>query len=443
MHPSSEEKRGFLSRLTDPLGGMVVDGASHSFPADEPQFFVQSFTFRAPTQGLRASADGRQSTSTRSASGSGGSLEDSAFLALAEVLERHAACCVENHRVFTASANELGNYALDLCTLPACSNRELQSPKCHIEQPQHDKPIRWVESISLMTGKPCALPFGLVYLYAGKLYPHERLQAPISTGLAAHRSLTQALVSGLLEGIERDALSLMWLQMIPSRKLGMGGKDIAMPSWAGMAHAHLNYCFFDISTDLEVPVVCCIRTAPESERAYTLVSCAAGFQPTVLVEKTVRDIGAISIGFRRERHVPSDFEDFTAIHHGATYMAHKDRKSAFSFLLDKENRIPETVRGSKQISEELGSGPEEQQLTYLLERLRTSGFEAYAVDLTSVEAFSVGMRVVRVVVPGLQPLPYRYATRYLAHSRLYDAPHRMGHRVRSEKEMNPWPLPFA
>lgn len=428
-----------LLKLADPLGGMVTGGACHTFPADEPQLFVQALSFPVSTVGDQASTAGQRSPSRLGASGSGASAEIRAVPALAEMLERHAASCVEDDRLFTASASELGSYALDLQTLPACSARELENPKCYARMPRRDIAMRWVEGISLTTGKPCALPFAMVYLYAGRLLPQERLQAPISTGLAAHRSLAEALVSGLLEVIERDALSIMWLQMIPGHLLELP----FTPSWCLAASARLKYFFFDVSTDLDVPVICCIRIAPDSQRAHSLISCAAGFGHAALIEKTVRDIGAHSIGFRADRPMPSAFEDFTAIHHGATYMAHAERASAWAFLLDGERNSSKVACSSELDAKELHDNTPDQQMSYLLDRLSACGMEAYAVDLTSVEAFSAGMRVVRVVVPGLQPLPYRYTTRYLAHPRLYDAPRRMGYRVLAESQINSWPHPFA
>jgi ribosomal protein S12 methylthiotransferase accessory factor len=421
---------------------MITNGTGYVFASDEPRLFVQALSYRAPRDREQATADGRP-LSKGSASGSGSSPEEAFVPAVAEILERHAASCIEASRLFSASANELGGYALDLRTLPACSRRELKNSKCYVQPARRDQAMRWVEGISLMTGKPCALPFAMVYLYSGNLHPQEKLQAPISTGLAAHCSLPEALLAGLLEVIERDSLSIMWLQMIPGRQLERYDTQKHTPVWAQSASARLNYLFRDISTDLEVPVVCCIRIAPDNQRAHTLISCAAGFDRDRLIEKTVRDIGAHSIGFRKERPVPIAFEDFTAIHHGATYMAHKERASAFNFLLQGDRgRSDEGGLWCLQQNDQQMRLPE-QQLEYVLRRLRALGFEAYGVDLTTVEAFSVGMRVVRVIVPGLQPLPYRYATRYLAHSRLYDAPRSMENRVLAEKNINPWPLPFA
>lgn len=187
---------GSLSRLTDPFGGTIVDGRRYSFPADEPQLFVQVLTFRVFGPEERNPSEASRSTRLRSASGSESSPDGSSLLALAEVVERHAAYChaaycKDKDRILTATASELGPHGLDLGTLPRCSVKELQNPKCSVELPRRDKPMRWIEGISLMTGRPCALPVGLVCLSIDTLERHERLQTPISTGLAARCCLTR------------------------------------------------------------------------------------------------------------------------------------------------------------------------------------------------------------------------------------------------------------
>jgi len=51
--------------------------------------------------------------------------------------------------------------------------------------------------------------------------------------------------------------------------------------------------------------------------------------------------------------------------------------------------------------------------------------------------------VVRVIIPGLQPLSFHYRARYLGHPRLYEAPALMGYPVLREEDLNGWPQPFA
>jgi ribosomal protein S12 methylthiotransferase accessory factor len=46
------------------------------------------------------------------------------------------------------------------------------------------------------------------------LSPSEMFYYPISTGCASHVSLERALLGAILEVVERDAISIIWLQKL-------------------------------------------------------------------------------------------------------------------------------------------------------------------------------------------------------------------------------------
>ena len=79
----------------------------------------------------------------------------------------------------------------------------------------------------------------------------------------------------------------------------------------------------------------------------------------------------------------------------------------------------------------------------ILASFQSKGISIYAVDLTTDEARRVGMKVLRVVIPALQPLSFCYTAQYKGHPRLYEAPSLMGYTVRDEQNLNKWPQPFA
>lgn len=372
-------------------------------------------------------------------SGTGLSASEALVPALVEALERRAASSVDRDRLKIATAAELGEYALPLESLPKCSDREMRSRRCGLSKPVMDQPMRWIEGTSLLTGRNIAIPHSLVYLRTDPLAPHERLQVPISTGLAAHNNLARAISCALLEVIERDALSIMWLQRIPGVRVDPFAREDWELEWLKQRSARLEYHFWEISTDLPVSVVCCLRRSPDHETAHSLMTCAASLDIGAALTKAARDISARAIGFRSERSLPANLEDFTRLHHGATYMAAKIRSKAFDFMFGSKGDSHDTKVDWPQLKQ---NTPEE-ELGYLMGALRERGLDAYAVDLTTPEAATVGVSVVRVLVPGLQPLPYVYAARYLGHPRLYQVPRLLGLKVYGEHEVNTWPLPFA
>ena len=80
-----------------------------------------------------------------------------------------------------------------------------------------------------------------------------------------------------------------------------------------------------------------------------------------------------------------------------------------------------------------------------LRALQQQDLDAIVVDVTLPEVLQAGLRVVRVVVPGLIPLTFghRYAAK--GGPRLYTVPVTLGYASRSlaEADLNPAPHPFA
>jgi ribosomal protein S12 methylthiotransferase accessory factor len=362
--------------------------------------------------------------------------------ALGEVIERYCACVHTREQFVWSTAADLGRDALDLDSIPRCSKTELSHPKCRLVEPSKTVPIRWVRGVSLLDGRPVFLPVVMVYLYAGYTSDEERIVVPITTGCAAHENYERAILSGILEIIERDAISLLWLQRLRVPRLRVDG--LASP-WDRIWSAYeassqdLRYIFLNATTDLGIFTVFGIRVAPSNPKATTLTSCASSFDPPQAVSKVIRDLNACGIGFRGNRSVPDHWDDFNEVHHGATYMADAAQASAFNFLLESEH----TQDLASIRSPVVDDGNQKNMLESLLLHLKSRHLESYVVDLSTDEALRAGVRVVRVIIPALQPLPYRYRARYLAHPRLYNAPLRMGYSVNDEQHVNPWPTPFS
>jgi ribosomal protein S12 methylthiotransferase accessory factor len=80
----------------------------------------------------------------------------------------------------------------------------------------------------------------------------------------------------------------------------------------------------------------------------------------------------------------------------------------------------------------------------LVEFLKKSNLQTHVVDLTTVDINDVGFKVVRAVIPGMQPLDLDHACPHLGGKRLYEVPHKLGRIPKpiTEDEVNPNPHPF-
>jgi len=290
-----------------------------------------------------------------------------------------------------------------------------------------------------MTGNLIWIPAVMVFLHFPVRSIGERFWLPISTGCAAHSNIAQALVNALCEVIERDALSITWLARLSLPRLSLKPLPEALaPYLQRYRHSHITPHFFDATTDLGIPTIYAIHLSPHHERLATVVMCATDLDPVKAITKVICESASVRIALQNPNLVPPSNPDrFITVTDGALYTGAPERQSAFSFLLESNH-----WRSLSELSS-LDTGDPEQNLRLLLERLEACGMEAYAVDLTTDEALRAGMRVVRVIVPGLQPLSFSYRARFLGHPRLYAAPRSMGYAAISEADVNPWPQPFA
>lgn len=431
-----------LERLVEPGVGLM-DRVSELLPyPGEPRFAVRTAHLGAVGEALERPGvfDLQRRAGPLDGAGAGLESDEARLRAIAEGLERYASCVYTEKQLLWATADELGPEALDLDTLPRCSPQEYGHPRCPLVPPAKDAPLRWVRGVSLGDGRLVWIPAVLVFLHMPFLSIGERIALPISTGCAAHSSLEEALTSAICEVVERDAIALTWLQELRLPRIDVDLTDSALAPYRErleQSGAELEYLFFDATTDLGIPTVYCLQLAPRNPRLAVVVACSTAPDPRASIGKIIRELAASRLGLQAPRTIPQELDDFMSVFDGALYMGTSERLEAYSFLLKP------VVRRFLQDLPSLDGGTPLRTLARLVARLRDCGLDAFAVDLSTDEALRVGMRVVRVVIPGLQPLSFSYRARFLGHPRLYAAPGRMGHRVRAEHEVNPWPQPFA
>jgi ribosomal protein S12 methylthiotransferase accessory factor len=416
--------------LAQPLGGLFGESTRFKTGSDEPSLRTHVSRLGDIRQvWAHAGCKPVGHFVSVSADGTGAALDDEECVlpSLAEGLERYCTSVFASEQFLTATGAELGSAALDLTTIAKCSERELSHPRCPLTAPDTKLPIRWVRGLSLLSGDVVYVPAVMVYLYTGFATPGERIWIPITTGCAAHKSYERALLAAILEVIERDAISLVWLQKLPLPKIEI---DHFSPKLAAywnhyqQGSAELEYFFFDATTDLGVPTIYGIQVCQTNSRITTLISCSSALDPAEAILKVMRDMGSSRIPFRRSRAIPASWDNFSDLFHGATYMARAENANAFDFLLKCSNR---RLLSSIPCLEETD---ERRALVGLVNRMRCKGLRA-------------GFRVVRVLIPGLQPFSFHYRARYLGHPRLYEAPKLMGYPAHSEERLNAWPQPFS
>ena len=430
-----------LRDLVSASGGLVARLLPLPTQPGDAAFPIMAADLGDVTQVLPGVAESTGGMSTRGQmDGAGGSVDSqhAGTLAVAEALERYASCAYSRDQFIWATARELGTDALDLDQVPRCSATELDHPACPVLAPDKDAPIRWVRGVSLTDPRPIWVPAVMTYLHIPPLSRGERFTTPISTGCAAHEVLAAALVSAICEVVERDAISVTWLQQLAIPRIELDEVPDELAAYLDVCRRdNSQHHLFDATSDVGIPTVYSVHVSPASATCRTMVMCATSLDPARAAAKVLREAASARIALEVPRAAAANWDDIATVYHGAIYMGSPERADAFRFLLDSPAR-----RRFADLPV-LETGDHEQNLALVVDRLVRLGFDAVAVDLTTDEALRAGMRVVRVVIPQLQPLSFRYRARYLGHRRLYELPTLLNLPSRPEPELNPWPQPFA
>ena len=222
-----------------------------------------------------------------------------------------------------------------------------------------------------------------------------------STGLAAGPSTEAAVLSGLLEVIERDAVGLWW----------WGGRSAyeADPS-SDSATADLvsrvrqrsarQTWFLDLTTDIGVPVIAALSCEDSGQAVvagFAADADAGRAMHRAFLELCQMEL-AQALALEKSRQLGPD----RLTDQDRTWLERRDRLNRNAFPQFAAAGPPATTTGHSGGPLSVGS---------VLQNLRAGGFDAWFVDLSRG---AIEVPVVKVLVPGLQSSDPRWITDRLA-----------------------------
>ncbi len=437
-----EQKYPFF-KLMRPVGGVV----QQPMPLTQGELGIPDFKIFSSALGhLTMTAphivSGSGEIVTSGSIGGAGS-DETKELALvrsvAEAAERYANCMLNDSASYiTATKRELGDAAMDLDTLPICSEKEYANPKMPLSRPDIDAPMRWIKSYSLTEDREVYVPAILTYLYVNAT-PGENFVYPISTGVSIYSNLLTAVLSGICEVVERDAIALSWLAKLQLPKIEFDApppahlKDKLKQQQAGQ----VQQLFFDATSDIGIPTIYSVQLVEGHPSLSQFVSCSTDFNAHEAAAKVIRESATGRTMFEYPRNIPENFEDFLQLEEGAAYMGRPEQRKHFDFLLNSNKTVPISAMQGAYPSTDSG------KLKWLKKRFTDLGMKVYVTEITTDELQEVGLRAVRVIIPELMPMTPVYRARFLAHKRLYDYPLKAGFGAVTEDTLNHAPQPFA
>lgn len=426
-----------LIDLVDPRVGIVR--SSRRLPKDR----------REPSrpmvyQATLCNFDYRAGPDERTANGKGTTDADAERGAIVEALERYCASQARPDELVFGTAASLDGPAIAPHELVLYSEHQYEAPGFRYRRPATGEPLTWIRATMLGSGQTVYVPAALVYLNFAGDGERELFAQMTTNGLAGGEGLERAVLAALYELVERDAFVIAWLNRLPAAR-------IDFPDTAGVAaeiRRHyrrfgIETLAFDLTTDVGISVVMGLAVDRSGNFPAASVGLACNLSPQVALDRALMEVAQLRAGFvpryRVEPPALRRYEAVRTIEDHAALAALPEHLGAFDFLLE--------AAGSRSLSDmpARGHGDIAADLEESRERLEAAGCSVAYADLTQPDLEPFGIRIVRAIATGLQPIHFGFGEERLGGRRLYTVPRLLGHRSRdtSEDELNPCPHPLA
>ncbi len=367
--------------------------------------------------------------------------------AIGEAIERYCLSIYFEENLTKASYNELGSErAIDPFTVVGPSENQRRQEKYARFLFDGHSQFNWVSSHSVFDDSERLLPAQLVHV--PYIYGHNEpiIRLPITTGAAAGLDISDALYRGICEVVERDAFIITYLNKLSSPLVDLSSlnDNLIGTLLTRFRDANLEVYVYDITTDIPIPVFLCLLI----DRTGVGPAISVGAKASLNAEEAI--LGCMEES-QQSRHwlrtlkqdktvkpptTDPKWENISNLEQRGLLWSDVSMIPKLSFLLGaKKKPLSGNLRNKKKGKSD--------KLKTCLKILRERNQACYYVDVTTLDVEELGLRVVKVVMPELQPLYLDERFRYWGGSRLRNVPETLGHKKADAQErLNPIPHPF-
>ncbi len=346
--------------------------------------------------------------------------------AIGESLERYAASIWKDNELRLSSYDDFKGSAVHPDNFELFSDAQYASEGFRFRPLRPATPVRWVRAIECATGNEAWVPAALVFMPYKRIAAEPMIFPSVTSGLAAGPSLAHAILAGLCEVVERDAISASWFYKISPRRW-----TAEMTDWQSSLREHYpedeftSYRRYDISLDLPLPVALTVAKTTACGADQIQIGSACRVRPELAVAKATLE-AAQSFPYQRSlMKLYADWDpgpSFDGVDsfqkHGLLYTKFPEHRQRVGYILAPQGVPPESLREpARHEMPSLDATPQE-NLEYAVSVLTKAGFNPLFVDLTTPDLRHMGVHVVRALVPGLLQLSGTHRVPILGRRRL-------------------------
>ncbi|MDV6011618.1 TOMM precursor leader peptide-binding protein [Haloechinothrix sp. LS1_15] len=430
---SPEDVRERYRHLISPVTGIIKEITR------DPRGPALMHSYRSgPNTAVRSTGMGALRSSLRSESGGKGVTALEAEVgALCEAIERYSGSFHGDEPRVTGSFRELGEHAIHPNSCMLYEERQYatrtvwnatHAPFQYVCDPFDEAVVMdWTPVWSLTNGRHRLLPTEMLYYGAPRHGPSRMVRAD-SNGNAAGSSLEDAMLQGLLELVERDAVALWWYNRtrMPAIDLDAFGDRWSCELRALYERLGRQVWVLDLTADLGIPVMAAVSRRTGAPREDIMFGFGAHLDPRTALRRALTELNQLTPAvLDLDLDTDDGGEDRDAVH----WWRH-------ATVANQPYLLPDTgvpARGPADLPDTSTSdiGTDVEAVRAALE---SRGMEVLALDQTRPD---IGMPVVKMIVPGMRHFWARFAP-----GRLYDVPVELGRLAGPTPyvELNPLPL---
>lgn len=347
--------------------------------------------------------------------------------AIGEAVERYCSAIYDKNEFCYASQKLASFDCVDVSKFNPYAPSQYLNPNFPFTKIDEETPIYWVPALDLESNNTRYVPAQSVYIpYSGSKKPYYEplFSQPISTGLACHESFEQAAISAIYEVIERDAFTITW-------QSGMSRPQISLKSLSplnSMIVEKLQYKdsvlnIFNITLDSGIPTILSTLRFFRANSPALVVATATDLNPEIAVRKSLEELAHTRRYAQFLLNLEPLVEDYSKIisqrQHLRFWCDHKNMPMA-SFLFGSK----EVINFNSILNEDQGCV--KKNIKLVSKKIKETGYNIYLKDITSSDVETLGLYVVRALIPGYHPLQIGHNIRALGVKRLWEIPQKFG-----------------
>jgi ribosomal protein S12 methylthiotransferase accessory factor len=259
-----------------------------------------------------------------------------------------------------------------------------------------DVPLKWTEALPLSEGSPILIPAALCFRNVQDAHG-RRPRVKLSSGCGAGTSREGALLHGLLELVERDAVALWWLGGRPGARLPETGIPATLSRVVKREASSRISWLLDITTDLSIPCIAALST--DADGSGLAAGFAARLSQADAIRAAVFEMCQMEVGLHLLLMKRREVGDGALNDIDRTYI-----RRAFGF----DVRNCSILFPSRHVRQAAYEGTADSTpLEQLAQTLDSRGVGAWWIELTRPD---LAISAVRAIAPALQPYPTDFIT---------------------------------